>query len=414
MGRKWNQDVTPAERLLFVYTMLLFSGREMSLTELARRLDCSKQTVRRLIDQLEASRFGTLLREMHGREVAYRLERPRNLPKLSLDPEGLRQLALCRAFLMHLLPESMRRTVDATLQKASAYLPEGAEPCGIEEVGCAFAKGPIDYTPFQETLRELMEAIRLHRVCEVSYRATLQGEVKRHCFAPVKIVAYHEALYARGWLVSEKGRAGALFSSPTSLAVHRMTGARMTRRNAESLPGDADALEGCFGLMGEEPFTVRVRFAPSAATYASERTWSRDQKITRHKDGSVTLTMTARSEAEVIAWVMSFADTAEVLSPAALRKAVACRVRAMNAVYARKSGRGQGRRGKHAESAGGEEFRAERPFSSEKPVSAAYAAQQEEPRSSRKEPSSGPSEEAPGSSGMIFSAGAEGGAFRGD
>ena len=153
MGRKWNQDMTPSEKLLSVYSMLLFSGREISLTELSRRLECSKQTVRRLIDQLEAASFGTLLREMRGREVAYRLERPRNLPKISLDPEGLRQLALCRAFMLHLLPENMRDMVDVTLQHAAAYLPEGASSCAMEEMGQAQTKGVIDYSPFQEIRR---------------------------------------------------------------------------------------------------------------------------------------------------------------------------------------------------------------------------------------------------------------------
>lgn len=335
MGRKWNQDMTPAERLLSVYTLLLFSGREVSLSELARRLDCSKQTVRRVMDQMEAARFGTLLREMHGREVAYRLDRPRHLSGVSLSPEGLRQLALCRAFMLHLLPENMRDMVDVTLQHAAAYLPEGASSCAMEEMGQAQTKGVIDYSPFQEILQTLMDAIRLKQVCEVRYRPSLNGEVKRHFFAPMKIVAYHEALYARGRLVSEKGRAEALFPSSTSLAVHRMTEVRMTRRSSAHIPDAPDEGEGCFGLMGDEPFTVRVRFAPSAATYAAERSWSRDQRLTWHRDGGVTLTMTARSAAEVIAWVMSFAETAEILSPAWLREEVAARVRAMSGMYER-------------------------------------------------------------------------------
>ena len=339
MGRKWNQDMTPSEKLLSVYSMLLFSAREVSLTELARRLECSKQTVRRLIDQLEASSFGTLLREMHGREVVYRLERPRNLPKISLDPEGLRQLVLCRDFMLHLLPKSMQQTVDATLQQASAYVSESCPSDILEEVGRAFTKGPIDYSPFQDTLRIMIEAVRLRRVCEVSYRSSLCGGEKKHYFAPRKLVAYREALYVHGWLVSEGGRAAALFSSPTSLAVHRMTKARMTRRSSAHLPEAEEEFEGCFGLMGDEPFRVRVRFSPSAATYAAERAWSRDQSVTRHRDGSITLTMTARSTVEVVAWAMSFADTAEVMSPAWLREEMAARVRGMEALYARVPGK---------------------------------------------------------------------------
>ncbi len=332
MGSKWNRDVKPSERLLALYSMLLFSGRTVSLTELARELECSKQTVRRLADQLEASSFGKLLRDMRGREVTYHLERPAALPKISLDPEGLQQLALCRAFLCHLLPKSMQKTMDAALLQASAYLPEGESLCDVEDVGQAVARGPIDYSPFQQSLRTLMEAVRQHRVCVVDYRAT-SGVEKRHFFAPQKMLAYHESLYAHGWMVTEKGEVRALFDRPANLAVHRMTGVRMTRRSFEGRLEERDDRDDCFGLMDGSPFTVRVRFDESAAVYVSERTWSRDQKLTRHRDGSVTLTMTARSEAEVLSWVLSFADAATLISPRRLRERMAETVRRLGAMY---------------------------------------------------------------------------------
>ena len=332
MGSKWNRDVTPSERLLALYSMLLFSGRTVSLTELARELECSKQTVRRLADQMEASPFGKLLRGMRGREVTYHLERPAAMPKISLDPEGLQQLALCRAFLCHLLPKSMQKTMDAALLQASAYLPEGETLGDAGEVGQAVARGPIDYSPFQQALRTLMDAIRQGRVCVVDYRAT-SGVEKRHFFAPQKILAYHESLYAHGWMVTARGTAEPLFAAPTNLAVHRMTGVRMTRRRFEACPEERVDGDESFGLMDGRPFTVRVRFDESAAVYVSERTWSRDQKLTSHRDGSVTLTMTARSEAEVISWVLSFADAATLISPRRLRARMAETARKLCALY---------------------------------------------------------------------------------
>lgn len=354
MGSKWNRDVTPSERLLALYSMLLFSGRTVSLTELARELDCSKQTVRRLVDQLEASSFGKLLRGMRGREVTYHLERPATLPKVSLDPEGLQQLALCRAFLCHLLPKSMQKTMDAALLQASALLPEGETLGDAECMGQAAARGPIDYSPFQQSLRTLMDAIRQGRVCEIGYRAT-SGERKRHFFAPQKLLAYHESLYAHGWMVAEEGRAEPLFESPTNLAVHRMTGVRMTRRRLEGCLEKGDDRQDCFGLMVGRPFTVRVRFDASAAVYVSERTWSRDQKLTRHRDGGVTLTMTARSEAEVVSWVLSFADAATLLSPRRLRGRIAETARRLCAVYDGEARNGEEKRRRRGPAAGARE-----------------------------------------------------------
>lgn len=337
MPPKQDQDSKPAEKQLKLYTMLLFSGHEMSLTELAKELSCSKQTVGRMLDQLEYSKFGKLLRTMHGREAYYSLDRPKKLPQLSLDSEGLRQLALCRAFLLHLLPQSMQDNMKKALREASAYLPEDADT-GIDEmesVGQAFTKGLIDYSPFQDMLREIIEAIRHRKVCVIEYRPSIHVSERRYFFAPQKLVAYREALYVRGWMVTDKGRAALRHEAPANLAVHRMVKVEVTRRGTEHLPQNTDCGDGCFGLMNGDPFHVRVRFVPSAATYVFERHWSDDQSIDLSEDGSLTLTMTARSRAEVVAWVLSFADTAEVLEPAWLRDEIAERASRIWKSYAR-------------------------------------------------------------------------------
>ena len=54
MGKKWNQDAGPSEKLLTLYTLLLFGNRGMTLGEIAEELDCSRQSVLRLVRKLEA------------------------------------------------------------------------------------------------------------------------------------------------------------------------------------------------------------------------------------------------------------------------------------------------------------------------------------------------------------------------
>ena len=91
MGKKWSES-RPAEKMLSLYTLLLTSSQPVRLTELSRLLNCAKQSVTRLIDQLESSHFGKIVRHQLGRQVAYSLDRPRHRPCTSLDAEGLRQL----------------------------------------------------------------------------------------------------------------------------------------------------------------------------------------------------------------------------------------------------------------------------------------------------------------------------------
>ncbi|MDL2210483.1 WYL domain-containing protein [Desulfovibrio sp. OttesenSCG-928-O18] len=333
MGKKWNPDAKPSEKMLSLYTMLLFSGREATLSELSRELQCSKQAVLRLIDQFEASRFGKLLRTKRGRESVYRLDRPKNLPKVSLNAEGLHQLALCRDFMLHLLPESMRKTVDITLQQASAYLSESDIPEDALPVGESFAKGRIDYSPFQEMLQSVIRGIREQKVCMIRYKSSLYGDARDFEYAPKRLIAYRESIHIAGWIVSEKGTASALYETPTSLALHRLQKVLVSRRSSAHLPEAIEENKGAFGLMQDETFTMRVKFSPSAATYVAEREWSADQKITLHKNGSITIAITARSPAEALSWILSFGDTAEVLSPKWLREDIAQQVAVLAGRY---------------------------------------------------------------------------------
>lgn len=315
--------------------MLLFSGREVSLRELAQQMSCSKQTIMRDMEKLEASKFGKLLCEKQGRESVYRLERPAKLPRLALDAEGLQQLALCRAFLMHLLPKEMQEQTEKTLQQATAYLKNGEGYDCSEKVGTSASKGAIDYTPFGYMLDTLIMLIHERRVCKVCYRAPSRGEDRTYSFAPKKLIAYHEAFYVRGWVVSEKGRVEREYDQPTDLAVHRLIRVVPTRRMSDHLPEVDTEGAGRFGIMEGDPFRVTVRFSPASAAYASERTWSEDQTVVHHRDGSITLTMTSRSDVEVISWVLSFGATAELLSPRWLRNRLAGEVKKLAANYER-------------------------------------------------------------------------------
>ncbi|MBQ7585529.1 MAG: HTH domain-containing protein, partial [Desulfovibrionaceae bacterium] len=53
-----KSESKPGEKLLTLYTLLLVEYPNLiSLGELAQKLNCSKQTILRLIDQLESSNY---------------------------------------------------------------------------------------------------------------------------------------------------------------------------------------------------------------------------------------------------------------------------------------------------------------------------------------------------------------------
>jgi len=331
MGEKWD-NAKPAEKMLSLFTMLLFSHRQFSLSELSRELDCSKQTVSRLLDQLEDAGYGKLLRIKKSKEAFYQLNRQNHLPQMTLNAEGLQQLALCRDFIQHLLPESMRKSIDTTLGQASAFLPDGGELSG--SIGYSFTKGRIDYTPFQHIMETLIKGIQEQRICTLRYKSNLQAKPREYTYAPKRLIALHEAMYISGWMIIGKGKeARPVHGNPTILALHRVQKAALTFYSSKDFEEPADEGKEIFGMMAAAPFTAQIRFDPSTATYVAEREWSKGQKVALCADGGITLKLVAHNAPEFFSWILSFGEKAEVLSPKWLRDAVAEKARALAKVY---------------------------------------------------------------------------------
>ena len=330
MGKKWS-DAKPAEKLLGLYTILLVAARPYSHTELSEMLCCSKAAMTRLLVQLEGSHFGKVHRSSKGREALYQLEKPRQLPTVCLNAEGLAQLALCRELLTNLLPDTMHKEMEISLRQAVAFLPHGSQDLP-DHIGTNLSKGRIDYKPFQATLGIVLQAIRDHKVCEIRYKGAALAEEKSFDFAPKLMIGFRESLLLQGFIVAEKGTAIPVYNSPTTLAIHRIKTCNATCREAR-VPDIPEPDNSTFGIMEGEPFTAVVRFAAAAATYVAERQWSAQQSIELHADGSLTLQVQGQSVPEFLSWVLSFGITAEVLSPAWLRKEVAEAIQHLHKCY---------------------------------------------------------------------------------
>jgi predicted DNA-binding transcriptional regulator YafY len=336
---KNDPDATPGQKLLALYSLLIFSNREYSLSELSGKLRCSKQTVLRLLDQLEAGGERGILREMRKGRAYYRMARPARRPVLALSPEGLEQLALCRDFVLHLLPPEARDTLEDALAKAGALLPEGVAVAELlAPRAAALSRGSIDYGSVQPQLEKIREGMRRKLVVSLRYANRLGAE-RAVDFAPVRLLRLHDNLYVQGWSVTDQGRVERLRDRPLTLAAQRLKEAALTRRSFASLKLPELPENGDFGFAAEEPFVAVVRFAPGAASvYVRERRWSRDQTMETDSDGRLLLRFTARNLDEVLSWVLSFGPQAEALAPGRLRDAAGNAAAELAAMYGVDSG----------------------------------------------------------------------------
>ena len=243
----------PSQKIIGLFSLFLFSGRAHTLSQLAQMFRCSKQTILRMLEQIERSQWLIIDSWTEGREKYYQVRKSKKMPNVFLDAEALGKLLLCRDMVWHMLPENYRKEVTQALQGATTLLPDFDDRDGaMASYTLAKPKGMIDYTD-KETITDLIRAIREHRMCEVHYVSPRHTEPQSYVVAPYQMIVFHEGLYLRC-------RPKDLLANPTEgwdliLAVHRMREVSPLEEHFRpiKITKDAQQLAGAFGLTQGTP-----------------------------------------------------------------------------------------------------------------------------------------------------------------
>jgi len=295
-------EARPRDKLLVLYQRLTLDGRRHFQADIARDLECSPQTVSRLVDVIEAhlGKDTFIDKGLEDRRRYYQLVSKSRDKGLGFSFEELHYLATCRDLAAPFLPEDVFNRIGRTLTSLALSLGEQSRPTGLP-IGFR-SKGFIDYTPHLETIACLRAAIEKRQVCRVVYT-----ESAIYRYAPGRILVMGATLYVQGYRLAE---GSLLRDRPTTFSLHRISEITLT---GEYFGFNAD--EGYarhFGLDWHEPKSVRIKVAKRAADYVRDRIWSDDQVIKEHRDGSLTLTVITTAEKELQAWVWSFGGLAEI------------------------------------------------------------------------------------------------------
>lgn len=311
MAKKWDCDTTSSEKLLLLFTTLLFNKRAFSLAELSSPpfLNASKPTTLRLLRQLEQSGAGMLIREKRGRESWFRLDH-KSVTAPGINSENVALLALCRDLVLHLLPENMQMETAQILARLGARMKNDRSLSAVSLV-----KGRIDYAPYQKILSDIERAISKKLVCRVSYKSAHSDKAQAHLFAPLRLLASQDSMYIEGWLLEDDSPGRRKYADPLRLALQRFCDCELTQFSSASLPALPPAENSAFGLMECESFTAKIWFAADAANYICERSWSSGQKVEQQEDGSIILTLRMANFYEALSWVLGFGKKAIVKEP---------------------------------------------------------------------------------------------------
>lgn len=328
MPNKRDPYSSSAQKVIGLYGLLLFTGRAYALPQLAEMFQCSKQTVLRMIEQIELTQRIEVDSWMEDGRKWYKARTPRQRPHVTLTAEAIQHLLLCRDIVWHLFPESMRQSIGESIAKTTVLLPDYGER---EDALTSFArfqpKGVVDYSNSKPILDALLKAMRERRICDIAYHSPEWPQPKRLTVAPYKLISFREAMYAKC------RDTGAEKPKDRTLAIHRMQSVKPTDRRFKAIHDDDDGSHSAFGLAREKPFRVVVDIIPKAAMYVRERIWSKDQVIKPRKDGGLTLEFTATSKPEVLAWVLSFGGEATLREPEDIRQELLVRLDTMQKLH---------------------------------------------------------------------------------
>lgn len=333
MQKRKTPDRSYGEKLINLFAKLLFTGERYSLTELAKSLGCSKQTVLRLIDEITLAYDVPIRDEMRGNRKYVWIERRSGAqPAVLLTEAEHRTLRMCRSFTENLLGSSVYEELERAVDKSGGHLPAGVEPG--ESVFGVVRTGIVDYTAHEDVLRSLVEGMDRRRVCEVEYRS-LSGEgPKTFRIKPLKIFAHRETVYVHARRARMPGKPWKTPRYDPLLAVQRFVRVEVTDTPFRRPAGyDFEkVMNKGFGVWTQKRFRVELELTGWAAGFARERVWSPDQEI--EDDGDVTrLRFWSTSEPEVVALALSFGSCCRVVEPASLVSRVTGELETSRSLY---------------------------------------------------------------------------------
>lgn len=334
MAEKLEINRSYGEKLISLFARMLFTGASYSLTELSKILGCSKQSVIRLVNDIRMAYGVDIEENIRGNRKYYRLVKQGKVtPVIPMTESELTALQMCKTFTEHLLGDEFYHEATRALEKnLSLAACAGGLP---SRHFASFCTGTIDYTPHQETIRILIDAMNAKKICRITYQAIMQKKAKTYHVKPLKIFSYRDAMYLHARLGREPGKTYREPDFDPLLAIHRLKNVEMTDRGYE-YPADykfEDVFDKNFGFMKDDCFEVEVEFTGWAAQYVAERTWSPDQKITIIDDDKIRLILSASSDVELIAWILSFGEEARVIEPGWMVEEVAKKTKLMTGIY---------------------------------------------------------------------------------
>jgi predicted DNA-binding transcriptional regulator YafY len=301
----------------------------VTVDELAEETDVDRRTIYRDLAVINEAGYPLVSERVNGRRVYRFLTRFKDVPPISFSLHELMTLSFLRSQLDFLKGTPFQQDMESVFGKINSVLPPryAAHMERIAGVTTPLLYGRRDYEKFSDVLKFVREALLYQYTLTLEYKTGGNGRQSEYIVDPYTLVSYKGGLYLLGFAHNRMAM--------RTFAVERICSVAVSR-NRFDIPDDfrpEKHFGSAFGIVEEKAIPVAVRFSPLVAHAVQDRIWHPSQKVEKQGDGSIILKFEAGGVMEIISWVLSYGNNAEILEPAALRKEIAAIMEDMAKLY---------------------------------------------------------------------------------
>ncbi|MBM9537899.1 helix-turn-helix transcriptional regulator [Desulfobulbus alkaliphilus] len=319
------------------HARLLFIDRKIrekkfpNRTTLAREWEVSAKTIGRDLEYMRYQLDAPLAYASRERGYYYTEEQYR-LPAMDIRESDLFAIYLADKLLAQYENTPIHASLTSVFSKIEASLPDKLATGPGSDQARFTVFPPFATVILPEVLATVFACLRHSIRMEIDYKNPGGTPVRR------RVDPYHGVRFEGDWYVvgyCHLRQAVRTFSLARIRAVRQLD-------ERFAIPADFDFSKLCgshFGVYwGKEEIVVRILFASGVADYIRERRWHPSQIMEERADGSLILTLTVNHLLELMRWILSWGDGAQVLEPEELAEDIRGTARRMVWVGAPDSG----------------------------------------------------------------------------
>lgn len=321
-------DITRADRVIQLFAILISNpSKSYSISDLMEALEIpekERRNVQRDMNLLTSVNGGTYIRVI-GDQRAFRYQSAIKSADKLLFP-NFENTMLHFVFLQRIanMYPAASETVTDLLEKIRKSLP-ASEKKAVEQLAqdlnsrILFAGTPPMFEEdSSEKIKIILRAIHERRKIRVAY-VSENGNIPS-IRIPLMVILYQGEIYIGCESQSHPGET-------YTLKFRRIQKVELTKETFQDNPKTLEMLRkrvqlgsAIFGPQDPKAEDVEIVFSSHAQHYLEEKPFQRTMKVEKMHDGRLLVTMKAVNDELLFRWVLSYADSAEVIKPIALRK----------------------------------------------------------------------------------------------